>query len=52
MRSRSTSRSNSANGCIYFARGGEIASNRVDDQEAAMLSLRLLQIWLCTSIRS
>ena len=37
---------NSANGFIYFARGGEIASNRVDDQEIAMLSLHLLQICL------
>jgi len=31
---------------IYFARGGGIASNRVDDQEIAMLSLHLLQICL------
>ena len=37
---------NSANGFIYFARGGEIASNRIDDQEIAMLSLHLLQICL------
>ena len=37
---------NSANAFIYFARGGEIASNRVDDQEIAMLSLHLLQICL------
>jgi TnpA family transposase len=37
---------NSANAFIYFARGGEIASSRVDDQEIAMLSLHLLQICL------
>jgi TnpA family transposase len=37
---------NSVNGFIYFARGGEIASNRVDDQEVAMLCLHLLQICL------
>jgi TnpA family transposase len=37
---------NGANGFIYFARGGEFASNRVDDQEIAMLSLHLLQICL------
>lgn len=34
---------NSVNGFIYFARGSEIASNRVIDQEAAMLCLRRLQ---------
>jgi TnpA family transposase len=37
---------NSVNGFIYFARGAEIASNRVDDQEVAMLCLHLLQICL------
>src|SRR6516162_6066308 len=37
---------NSANAFIYFARGGEIASNRVDDQEVAMLCLHLLQLSL------
>ena len=37
---------NRFNGFIYFARGGEIASNRVDDQEVAMLCLHLLQIAL------
>jgi TnpA family transposase len=35
---------NSVNNFIYFARGGEIATNRVDDQEMAMLCLHLLQI--------
>lgn len=37
---------NSVNSFIYFARGGEIASNRVDDQEVAMLCLHLLQLSL------
>lgn len=37
---------NSVNGFIFFARGGEIASNRVDDQEISMLSLHLLQLSL------
>ena len=34
---------NSANGFIFYGRGGEIATNRRDDQEVAMLSLHLLQ---------
>ena len=34
---------NSANGFIFFGRGGEIASNRLEDQEATMLALHLLQ---------
>jgi TnpA family transposase len=34
---------NSANGFIFYGRGGEIATNRRDDQELAMLSLHLLQ---------
>ena len=34
---------NSANGFIFYGRGGEIATNRRDDQEMAMLSLHLLQ---------
>src|SRR5207302_1043699 len=29
---------NSANGFIFYGRGGEIATNRRDDQELAMLS--------------
>ena len=37
---------NSVNSFIFFARGGEIASNRVDDQEVSMLSLHLLQLSL------
>jgi hypothetical protein len=35
---------NSVNNFIYFTRGGEIATNRVDDQKMAMLCLHLLQI--------
>ncbi len=34
---------NSANGFIFFGKGGEIATNRRDDQELAVLSLHLLQ---------
>ena len=34
---------NSANGFIFFARRGEFSSNRREDQELSMLSLRLLQ---------
>jgi TnpA family transposase len=34
---------NSANDFILYGRGGEIATNRVDDQEATVLSLHLLQ---------
>jgi TnpA family transposase len=34
---------NSANDFIFYGRSGEIASNRLDDQEIAMLSLHLLQ---------
>lgn len=34
---------NSANGFIFYGRGGEIATNRRDDQEVTMLSLHLLQ---------
>jgi TnpA family transposase len=34
---------NSANGFIFFAKGGELASNRLDDQEAAAHALHLLQ---------
>jgi len=35
---------NSANGFIYYAKGGEIATNRPEDQELAILCLHLLQI--------
>ncbi len=37
---------NSANNFIFYGRGGEIATNRLDDQEVAMLALHLLQITL------
>ena len=34
---------NSATGFLHFGRGGEISSNRLEDQEVAALSLHLLQ---------
>ncbi len=34
---------NSANGFIFFGRGGEVASNRLDDQQASVAALHLLQ---------
>jgi TnpA family transposase len=34
---------NSANGFIFFGKGGEVASNRLEDQEIAVLALHLLQ---------
>ncbi|SFL25837.1 Tn3 transposase DDE domain-containing protein [Pseudovibrio ascidiaceicola] len=34
---------NSANGFVFFGKGGEIASNRIEDQEISALSLHLLQ---------
>jgi len=34
---------NGANDFIYFGKGGEMASNRADDQEINMLSLHLVQ---------
>jgi TnpA family transposase len=37
---------NSANDFILYGKGGEFASNRLDDQEMAMLSLHLLQVSL------
>ncbi len=37
---------NSANDFIFFGKGGEISTNRFEDQELAMLSLHLLQISL------
>jgi TnpA family transposase len=37
---------NSANDFIFFGKGGEIATNRFEDQELAMLSLHLVQISL------
>ena len=37
---------NSANSFILYGRGGEIATNRAEDQEITMLSLHLLQVSL------
>jgi TnpA family transposase len=37
---------NSANSFILYGRGGEIATNRAEDQEIMMLSLHLLQVSL------
>ena len=34
---------NSANGFVFFGKGGEIATNRVRDQEIAALALQLVQ---------
>ena len=34
---------NGANGFVYFGKGGEIATNRVRDQEIAALALQLVQ---------
>jgi TnpA family transposase len=34
---------NSANGFIHFGKGGELATNRIEDQEVAMLAMHLLQ---------
>jgi len=34
---------NSANSFIFYGKGGEIATNRLDDQEASVLALHLLQ---------
>ncbi|MGI6120574.1 MAG: Tn3 family transposase, partial [Desulfosporosinus sp.] len=34
---------NSANGFIFYGKGGEISTNRLEDQETAVLSLHLLQ---------
>jgi TnpA family transposase len=33
---------NSANGFIFYGKSGEIATNRLDDQELSVLSLHLL----------
>jgi len=35
---------NSANSFIFYGKGGEIATNRLEDQETAVLALHLLQI--------
>ncbi len=37
---------NSANGFIFYGKGGEIATNRLDDQETSVLCLHLLQLCL------
>ena len=37
---------NSANGFIFYGRGGELASNRPEQQEVAMLCLHLVQLAL------
>lgn len=37
---------NSANGFVYYGKGGEIATNNQEEQETAILSLHLLQICL------
>lgn len=34
---------NSANGFIFYGKGGEISTNRIEDQEISVLSLHLLQ---------
>jgi TnpA family transposase len=34
---------NSANGFVFFGKGGEIATNRIDEQEISVLALHLLQ---------
>ena len=37
---------NSANGFIFYGRGGEIATNRPEEQEVALLALHLVQLAL------
>ncbi len=37
---------NSANSFIFYGKGGEVASNRLDEQEVSVLSLHLLQLSL------
>ncbi|HJX09816.1 MAG TPA: Tn3 family transposase [Candidatus Binatia bacterium] len=37
---------NSANGFIFFGKGGEVAANQLEDQELSVLSLHLLQLCL------
>jgi len=37
---------NSANGFIFFGKGGEVAGNRLDDQEVSVHALHLLQYLL------
>src|SRR5579863_3693361 len=33
---------NSANGFVFFGKGGEIATNRIEDQDISVLALHLL----------
>ena len=37
---------NGTNGFIFFGKGGEVATNRLEDQEISVLSLHLLQTCL------
>jgi TnpA family transposase len=37
---------NSANAFIFYGKGGEVATNRLEEQELSVLSLHLLQICL------
>jgi TnpA family transposase len=37
---------NSANGFIFYGKGGEVATNRLEDQELSVLALHLVQICL------
>lgn len=37
---------NSANSFIFFGKGGEVATNRLEDQEISVLALHLVQICL------
>lgn len=37
---------NGTNGFIFFGKGGEVATNRLEDQELSVLSLHLLQVAL------
>lgn len=37
---------NSANGFVFYGEGGELSSNRLEDQELSVLSLHLLQLCL------
>jgi TnpA family transposase len=41
---------NSANSFIFFGKGGEVATNRLEDQKLSVLALHLLQAPWFTSI--
>src|SRR3546814_7526066 len=46
---------NGANGFVFFGKGGEIATNRIHEQEISVLALHLLQaslVYVNTSDRS